>query len=134
MKFLTQAAKVRNEQKKDKRRLAVFLCLAVIVALGTAAALKMYGQAMSHKDKRLICQLEAHQHTEQCYDGDKVICGYADYIVHTHNDDCYDSEGNLACHLQEAAAHTHTDECYAEEKVLVCTEQEQQAHQRTEAC
>lgn len=134
MKFLTQAAKVRNEQKKDKRRLAVFLCLAVIVALGTAAALKMYGQAMSHKDKRLICQLEAHQHTEQCYDGDKVICGYADYIVHTHNDDCYDSEGILACHLQEAAAHTHTDECYAEEKVLVCTEQEQQAHQHTESC
>ncbi len=133
MKFLTQAAKVRNEQKKDKRRLAVFLCLAVIVALGTAAALKMYGQAMSHKDKRLICQVEAHQHTDQCYDGNKVICGYADYIVHTHNDDCYDGDGNLVCHLQEAPAHVHTDECYTEEKVLVCKEEEQ-AHQHTESC
>lgn len=133
MKFLTQAAKVRNEQKKDKRRLAVFLCLAAVVALGTAAALKMYGQAMSHKDKRLICQLEAHQHTEGCYDGDKVVCGYADYIVHTHNDDCYDGDGNLACHLLEAAAHTHTDECYSEEEVLVCKEEEQ-AHEHTDVC
>ena len=38
MKFITQAAKVLNEQKKYKRRLAVFLCLAVVVALGTAVA------------------------------------------------------------------------------------------------
>lgn len=132
MKFLTQAAKVRDEQKKGKRRLAVFLCLAVVVALGTAAALKMYGQAMSHKDKRLICQLEVHQHTDACYDGDKLICGYADYVVHTHNDDCYDRDGNLVCSLPEMAAHTHTDECYTEQEVLLCGEEE--GHTHTEEC
>ena len=60
MKFITQAAKVLQEQKKSKRRLAVFLCLAALVALGTVTALRMYGQAMSHKEKRLICQAEAH--------------------------------------------------------------------------
>ena len=133
MKFITQAAKVLQEQKKSKRRLAVFLCLAALVALGTVTALRMYGQAMSHKEKRLICQVEAHQHTDDCYDGDKLVCGQADYLVHTHNDDCYGADGSLVCHLAEIAVHTHTDECYTEEEVLVCTEEEQ-AHQHTDGC
>ena len=133
MKFITQAAKVLQEQKKSKRRLAVFLCLAALVALGTVTALRMYGQAMSHKEKRLICQAEAHQHTDDCYDGDKLVCGQADYLVHTHNDDCYGADGSLVCHLAEIAVHTHTDECYTEEEVLVCTEEEQ-AHQHTDDC
>ncbi len=133
MKFITQAAKVLQEQKKSKRRLAVFLCLAALVALGTVTALRMYGQAMSHKEKRLICQAEAHQHTDDCYDGDKLVCGQADYLVHTHNDDCYGADGSLVCHLAEIAVHTHTDECYTEEEVLVCTEEEQ-VHQHTDDC
>lgn len=134
MRFITQAAKVLNEQKKSKRRLAVFMCLAAVVALGTVAALKMYGQAMSHKEKRLICTVEAHRHTDVCYDADgNLVCGQADYLVHTHNDDCYGADGELVCHLPEIAAHTHTDVCYTEEDVLVCTEQEQ-AHQHTDAC
>ena len=133
MRFIKQAAEVLNEQRKSKRRLAVFMCLAAVVAVGTAAALKMYGQAMSHKEKRLICTVEAHQHTDGCYDGDRLVCGQADYLVHTHNDDCYGADGSLVCHLPEIAAHTHTDACYTEEEVLVCTEQEQ-AHQHSAAC
>lgn len=134
MRFITQATKVLNEQKKSKRRLAVFMCLAAVVALGTVAALKMYGQAMSHKEKRFVCTVEAHRHTDACYDADgNLVCGQADYLVHTHNDDCYGADGELVCHLPEIAAHTHTDACYTEEDVLVCTEQEQ-AHQHTDAC
>ena len=45
--FLSQAAKFLQEQKNYKRWLAVFLCLAVTTVFGTAAALKMYGQAMT---------------------------------------------------------------------------------------
>lgn len=134
MKFITQAAKVLNEQKKYKRRLAVFLCLAVVVALGTAAALKMYGQAMSHKQKKLVCQYAAHVHTDECFDGEAVVCGYADYAVHLHNDDCYGPNGELVCHLPEAEAHVHTEECYTEQEVLICEEEEAQAHEHTEGC
>ena len=134
MKFITQAAKVLNEQKKYKRRLAVFLCLAVVVALGTAAALKMYGQAMSHKQKKLVCRYAAHAHTDGCFDGEAVVCGYADYAVHLHNDDCYGPNGELVCHLPEAEAHVHTEECYTEQEVLICEEEGAQAHEHTEGC
>ena len=134
MKFITQAAKVLNEQKKYKRRLAVFLCLAIVVALGTAAALKMYGQAMSHKQKKLVCQYAAHAHTDGCFDGEDVVCGYADYAVHLHNDDCYGPNGELVCHLPEAEAHVHTEECYTEQEVLICEEKEAPAHEHTEGC
>ena len=134
MKFITQAAKVLNEQKKYKRRLAVFLCLAVVVALGTAAALKMYGQAMSHKQKKLVCRDAAHAHTDGCFDGEAVVCGYADYAVHLHNDDCYGPNGELVCHLPEAEAHVHTEECYTEQEVLICEEEGAQAHEHTEGC
>lgn len=60
MKFLTQAAKALQEKKRYQRRLAIFLCLAVVVALGTFAALKLRGQAMTHQRKVLKCQFEVH--------------------------------------------------------------------------
>ena len=47
--FLSQAGKLLKEQKKYRRRAVVFLCLAVIVTFGTVSALKLYGQAMTHK-------------------------------------------------------------------------------------
>lgn len=66
MKFLTQAAKALQEKKRYQHRLAIFLCLAVVVTLGTFAALKLSGQAMTHQRKVLNCQLEIHQHSSEC--------------------------------------------------------------------
>lgn len=120
---MSQTAKLLQQYKKNKRWLAVFLCLAVTVVLGTLAALKLYGQAMTHKVKVLECKYEVHEHTEECYDaenGEELICVYADYVVHVHNDDCYDAEGKLVCPLEEVEPHEHTEECYEEIKVLVC--------------
>lgn len=42
-----QAVKLLREQKKYRRWLTTFLCLAVLVTLGTVAALKMNGQALN---------------------------------------------------------------------------------------
>ncbi len=53
--ILKQIARFLQEQKKQKRWLVVFLCLAIIVGFGTVTALKMRGQAMTHKEKRVIC-------------------------------------------------------------------------------
>ena len=86
--FLTQAAKFLQERKAYRRWLAVFMCLALAVTFGTVAALKMYGQAMTHQVKVLECQYKVHEHTEDCYekneDGEPTgdpVCGYADYVV-----------------------------------------------------
>lgn len=142
-----QAAKLLGEQKKYRRWLAVFLCLAVLVTAGTTAALKMNGQALSHKQKVLDCGLEVHEHTAACYESgvipaegtasqgeEKPVCGYADYVVHTHNDDCYGADGELVCRLPEVENHVHGDECYQEQEVLVCEKEETPGHQHTEEC
>ncbi len=131
--FLSQAGKLLKEQKQYRRRLIVFLCLAVVVVYGTLTALKLYGQAMTHKMEVLDCQYEVHEHTDECYEmdeegnlGTEPVCGYADYVIHVHNDDCYDADGNLTCGLEEHPAHEHTEECYVTEMVLVCGEEAQE--------
>ncbi|WP_251208979.1 SpaA isopeptide-forming pilin-related protein [Acetatifactor aquisgranensis] len=126
--FLSQAGELLKKRKHYKRQTAVFLCLAVIVAFGTVTTLKLYGQAMTHKADVLACSHEVHEHTEDCYEenaegGREIICGYADYVIHTHNDSCYDAKGSLACVLGEHKEHKHTAECYTTEKVLVCGEE-----------
>ncbi|MCI8488795.1 MAG: LPXTG cell wall anchor domain-containing protein [Lachnospiraceae bacterium] len=119
--ILKELAKFLHEKKTHRRWMVVFVSLAVIVGLGTAFALKMMGQAMTRKEKVLVCAVQPHAHTEECQDAEgNLICGLADYIVHTHNDDCYDSDGNLACQLAEVPLHQHEDACYAEERFLVC--------------
>ncbi len=49
-----QAARILREKKKHKLWLTAFLCMAVVVTAGTVTALKMSGQALSHKEKVLI--------------------------------------------------------------------------------
>ena len=135
--FLSQAARFLQEQKKYKRWLSVFLCLAFVVALGTVAALKLYGQAMTHKVKVLDCSYELHEHTEDCWEDGELVCGYADYVVHTHNDDCRDADGKLICPLEECEIHEHEDSCYEEEEVLVCGQEEteeKKGHIHTDDC
>ena len=126
--FLSQAGELLKKRKQYKRQTAVFLCLAVIVAFGTVTALKLYGQAMTHKVDVLACSYEVHEHTEDCYEEDaegsrKLVCGYADYVIHVHNDSCYDAEGNLVCALEEHEEHKHTEDCYKTERILVCGEE-----------
>ncbi len=134
-RFLSQAAKFLQEQKKNKRWTVVFVCLAAVVALGTVTALKLYGQAMTHKVKVLNCGYEVHTHDEGCYDEDgNLTCVYADYVVHVHNDDCYDpNSGELVCQIPEREPHEHTEECYEEEEVLICGEEESEGAEEPEA-
>lgn len=127
--FLGRAGKFLQEQKKHRRWMMMFLCLAGGVTLGTLTFLKLYGQAMTHKVKVLECQYEVHEHTDDCYaeneDGVKsLVCGYADYVVHVHNDDCYNTKGELVCTLEEHMLHEHTDDCYGRDEILVCREPE----------
>ena len=60
----------------------------------------------------LICGLEEHQHSQDCYasaeDAQTYLCGLDE---HQHGEACYDDEGNLICTLEE---HTHTEACLAQ--------------------
>lgn len=135
-----QAANLLREQKKYRRWLAVFLCLAILVTSGTIASLMMKGQALNKQQKVLECPLVVHEHTAECYKTDaesgeqKLACGYADYVVHVHGDECRDEEGTVVCGLPEAEAHVHEEGCFESKSVLVCTEPETQGHIHTEEC
>ena len=85
-----------------------------------------------------------HQHTDACYEKDEhgnriglPICGYADFVLHTHTAECYNSQGQLICPIPENKGHEHKEECYALMDVLVCTVPERPAvagHTHTDAC
>lgn len=106
----------------------------------------------SEEVQTLICGLDEHTHTDQCYieSGENAYnCGLAE---HTHGADCYDETGNLTCTLLEHVhnetclkpaepetpdyvcgkeAHTHGEDCYDENGGLICTLPE---HTHDETC
>lgn len=57
------------------------------------------------------CDLELHQHTDQCRDeDDNLICGYADFVIHRHDEFCYDQNERLVCSLEEKTLEELTEE------------------------
>lgn len=130
------AAEFLREKKNRRYWLSVLTCLALVVAVGTVAALKLTGQAKTYEVRVLNCALAVHQHTRDCYDReDNLVCGQADYAVHIHNDDCRDEDtGRLACRLPVVEIHTHDVDCYALKEVLICEVEETEAHMHTEDC
>lgn len=128
-----QAVKLLREQRRRRKRTAVFLCMAGVVAVGTVMALRMSGRAMNNQVLDCVLTHElTHQHTESCYytppqeGAQKVlVCGTADFVVHKHDPEkCFDKMGNLVCMLPEIEEHVHTEECCQEQKVLTCNLQE----------
>lgn len=118
-----QINNILSAQKSHKRWIAIFLCLALIVSLATAAAFKLNGVAKTHSEQVLDCQFVAPS-------GE----GWADYVAHVHNDDCYDADGVLVCPLPEIRAHVHTEDCYTTGMVLTCDQEETEGHVHTEDC
>lgn len=139
-----QAVKLLREQRRRRKRVAVFLGMASFVVIGTVMALRMSGRAMNNQV--LDCVLShdlPHQHTEACYytppqEGAQklLVCGMADFVVHKHDSEsCVDNMGNLICILPEIEEHIHTEECYQEQRVLTCTLQEGEGgHIHSDSC
>ncbi len=64
------------------------------------------------------CMAQIHIHEADCYDKDgNIRCGLADYVLHMHGALCYGIDGKLLCPLEEIALHTHGAECYTQEPV-----------------
>ncbi|MBQ8752113.1 MAG: hypothetical protein IJZ13_03310, partial [Clostridia bacterium] len=70
-----------------------------------------YVQLTSKTVQELTCTYESlgvHVHTAECLDDmGAPVCGYADWLVHTHDDRCGDT-----CTLPEISEHTHSETCY----------------------
>lgn len=137
---------MRNEESKkasgyikahrlQKRWQKAVTCLAAVVVFCTVYALILPAVTME-KEQTLSCTYEVHQHKESCYDAEEnVICGYADYAVHTHDaDDCYDAGGTLVCKLAEIKEHVHDASCYEEQAVRTCGQEESGGHVHETSC
>lgn len=66
---------LNKRHKRNKRAAVALLLLAVLVVGGVLGTLAQYGVAMEEPEKKPLCGLEEHTHTEECYQ-DVVICGY----------------------------------------------------------
>lgn len=114
--------------KTRRRRHKWFLALASVVVFCTVYALVLpaitmeqtcalaehthtqecYTQITAVSVTRLQCGAQAHSHTGECGSD----CGYADYLIHTHDSSCYDSQGALWCPLPQIREHIHGEGCY----------------------
>lgn len=119
-------------QKKNRALHKVINVIAVIAVIITAYVLILPAVAMEEKKG---CDLELHQHTQECLDGENhVVCGYADFVVHTHDKNCYNKDGILQCTLPEIKEHAHDASCYVEEKRLACGLEETEGHTHQPQC
>lgn len=144
-----QAERFLREQKNYKRWLAVFLCLAVVVTIGTTAALKYKGIAVTGDD-----QAAEGMHMEQAQEASEEIP--EGMRRHVHTESCYEEQLVSVCEAAKTEAgetadvgaadtgtseeatkptdttdpaqgHTHSDSCYQTTggtKTLICASEE----------
>ena len=138
-----QAANVLRSRSNQTRWLSVTLCLALMVSAGTFYAFMRQGQARVRTEKLLICQFVPHEHEDSCFGTDEdgnidesiILCGMADYVLHSHTDDCRDENGRMICELPEIEEHQHDSSCYSYHEYLVCDHEPDEAgHQHTDEC
>lgn len=128
--------KFLREKRIKRRQVVIVLTLALLVSLATAGALKLTGVTRTRELTTVDCPVEIHEHTDGCYnEEDQLICGYADFVVHTHSLSCY-YDDILTCTFPVVEVHKHTEECYLREEYLVYDQAESadEGHTHTEEC
>ena len=106
-------------------------------------------------ERELVCGLEEHVHTEECYpepetgtDGEtkgeegvdstteKVLaCPFEGKEAHAHTEGCYETEKKLICgQEEEAGGHAHGDDCYSTTRELTCGQEELAGHTHDASC
>lgn len=102
-------------------------------------------------EEQILTCSPVHNHTADCYEEGTLICGCADFVLHTHDKNCFSESGVILCDLAKLEEHIHTDDCYTvEEKVeghlhedacysielgeCICGLEEQEGHTHDDAC
>lgn len=112
--------------------------------------------AICYGNWTLVCGIEEHTHTEECYSSDEPAAdpariAYCGKEEHTHAGDCINENGVVVCLIEEhkhseecyidtsaeaetfcgKIEHIHADECFDENGVLICALEE---HVHDEEC
>lgn len=128
MKFENQMYSLKEQTIRSKYRkvyYTLFITMIVLVFFYTIYSLIIPVITLDEAQQVPKCSLNIHEHTDECRDEDGVlICGYADFVVHTHsNEFCYNDSDQIICELPEIEEHKHTDDCYEEKQILVCKDE-----------
>lgn len=139
--FIGKAAELFQSKRRRKRVQRTVAALSAVVVFVTTYMLIL--PAITMENQVLICGMEEHVHTEDCYktvlvceegqDGQETsgyICGQEEAEAHTHDDSCY----GLTCGLEETEGHVHDDSCYEAEEVLTCDLEECDGHSHDDSC
>jgi len=128
-----------------RRFVALVLALLMLVP---ANIVSVFAEGAQSGAEMPVCGLEAHTHTEACYE-EKLVCGEMErdpvvetrqvYVgnleAHTHMEACY-SHGKLTCGtVEKAYFHEHNKYCYDENGELVCgLKEKRNDHKHTDRC
>jgi len=121
----------RNKYKQIFRKFVQFLCCVVVFC--TTYALILPAITM---EQTAYCGLEEHTHSEECYQElphQELVCNEDTLQLHNHSESCYDSDANLICGLADYVVHTHEKTCFYD-GLLVCTLPERGVHVHNDAC
>ena len=137
--LLTRAADFLLARRRRKRWQKIVSGMASVVVFCTTYALILPAITMSNE---LICGLEAHTHTEECwttevrYPQSSMACTFTaeGAVAHEHDRLCRSEDGTLICTMDQIPPHSHDADCYREEKSLICTEEEDPGHAHDETC
>lgn len=117
----------RSRRAFRHRLRAAVAVLAVLVAVCTGYALILpavtleqtcsipqhtHGEDCYGTQTTTVLSCAPHTHTEACYQDGVLVCGQADFFVHSHGEGCYGEGGALLCPLPEVQTHTHSESCY----------------------
>lgn len=133
-----------KRHKRNRRAIVALLLLAVLVIGGVLGTLSQYGVAMEEPEKKPLCGLEEHTHTEECYQ-DVLICGHGEEAEAEAAEPKQEQaaqepavqeqvEKVLSCGQEEQEGHQHSESCYETKSELTCGREESEGHTHTEAC
>ena len=134
---------ILKRHKKEKRWIALVLCLSMLVSLGTFTSLRMRGEARTYTRRVLDCPYAlddaepvAHIHNEDCCDeAGNLVCTLPEILPHEHTEACFARErGELICGLEEYAGHVHNENCYESYAVNLCGLEESEGHVHSDEC
>ena len=134
---------ILKRHKKEKRWIALVLCLSMLVSLGTFTSLRMRGEARTYTRRVLDCPYAlddaepvAHIHNEDCCDeAGNLVCTLPEILPHEHTEACFARErGELICGLEEYAGHVHNENCYESYPVNLCGLEESEGHVHSDEC
>ena len=140
-----------HKMKREKERNAYPLMqrmtalLSAFTLLFSSLAIPVYAE---NEAAELICTLEEHRHTDECYplvlscgkeESGPVTKTHREFVsnfkTHQHKNSCFNKSGEPVCgYVEGLYYHKHNEYCYDENGNLVCGLRNVSAHTHNDGC